>query len=108
VSDTIKLEIISDGTRDGTKLVDSETGNAVEGLVAFTWSYDWNRSPVVMADVRLAGVASRLAAGENRAKPTPAGGGQTEVTMSSIKQLRPVPTPNDIGVGPPAGKAHFG
>lgn len=48
----MKLKIISDGTHRGTKVVNSETGEMVHGVVAVSWKFDLGHmSPTVTLEL---------------------------------------------------------
>lgn len=48
----MRLKIVSDGTREGTKVVNAETGEEVENVVAVRWEGD-ARNPDTYAQISL-------------------------------------------------------
>ena len=54
----VKLKIISDGTRRGTRVVNAETGEELEGVQSVCWSSDFDDGP--SAEMTVAGVAADL------------------------------------------------
>ena len=47
----IKLKVISDGTPSGTKVVDSKTGEEIEGVRSVEWSIAFNEFSVTKIEL---------------------------------------------------------
>lgn len=57
----VNIKIVSDGTALGTRVVNAETGEAVDGVTAIRWSVDW-KSGQVRAIVEYTAVPVELVA----------------------------------------------
>lgn len=52
----MKLKVVSDGTREGTTVVNAETGEELEGVIAVTWEGRGDK-PETFAQISLMKVA---------------------------------------------------
>ena len=60
-----KLKIISDGTSNGTALVDVETGQAISNVMSITWSIDVD-TMLATATVKLTSIPTEIVMDDDR------------------------------------------
>lgn len=52
----IRLRVVSDGSRTGTKVINAETGEGIAGVIAAQWSANAGHAPVLSLKVMGAAV----------------------------------------------------
>jgi len=74
----IRLKIISDGTPTGTKVIDSETGEEIEGIRRVEWSISFDEISIVKIEIGMS-LIEAIGSKIKIVKPKKKGSGSMEV-----------------------------